>query len=65
MNLIQIIASNSSCSKHKKAQNVTLLFVREPWYNMASKMAAKEEWFYGFRFYTLINHWDLYEWNLL
>ena len=27
MNLIQIIASNSSCSKHRKAQNVTLLFV--------------------------------------
>ena len=27
MNFIQIIASNSSCSKHRKAQNVTLLFV--------------------------------------
>ena len=27
MNLIQIIASNSSWSKHRKAQTVTLLFV--------------------------------------
>ena len=27
MNLIQIIASNSSYSKHGKAQNVFLLFV--------------------------------------
>ena len=29
MNLIQIIASNSSCSKHRKAQNLTLLFVTD------------------------------------
>ena len=27
MNFIQIIASNSSCSKHRNAQNVALLFV--------------------------------------
>ena len=27
MNFIQIIALNSSCFKHRKAQNVTLLFM--------------------------------------
>ena len=27
MNLVQIITTNSSCSKYRKAQNVTLLFV--------------------------------------
>ena len=30
-------------------------FIRELWYNMVSKMAAKEEWFYGFSFFLFIN----------
>ena len=58
MNLIKIIASNWSNSKYRKAQKCDLVICeqvrREPWYNMASKMAAEEERF-DCGFFSYIN----------
>ena len=60
MNLIQIIASNSSCSKHGKAQNLTLLFVNNLQESLDTiwhaRWLPKKNGFMFFVFYTLIYH---------
>ena len=65
MNLIQIIASNSSCSKHRKAQYVTLLFVNNLSESLDTiwhpRWLPKKNDLMVLGFYTIIYHLDLYE----
>ena len=60
MNLVQIIASNSSCSKHRQAQNVTFLFVNNLLESFDTiwhpRWLPKKNDFMVFVFYTLIYH---------
>ena len=60
MNLIQIIASTLSCSKHRKARNVTLLFVNNLEESLDTiwhaRWMPKKNDFMFFVFHTLIYH---------